>query len=242
MLNNFQFGPLPIGKNTTLRTLDYFYNGSPRVPFNGRVADGPRTQAVDVIVTETLSSIADITLDLTGLVYYGRSDNRTTLTYFMQNPTSMDGSSASFWCPIRAKGLASYDRLGDLYLKFDVSGSDSATYKLELIVYDVDVFTNIADFRAAWEAGELTKVPPANKDSSWLKKDREGAVRDLEDRLAPVTMELQGKRYKIDDENKYIEYLGWSFYTRFDLDVGIQFFDIKFKGERVLYELSLQGM
>jgi primary-amine oxidase len=44
----------------------------------------------------------------------------------------------------------------------------------------------------------------------------------------------------VDRQEQYVEYLGWTFYMHFDYDVGVQFYDIKFKGERILYELLLQ--
>lgn len=45
---------------------------------------------------------------------------------------------------------------------------------------------------------------------------------------------------EVDHDNKYIEYLGWTFYTRFDKDVGVQFYEVYFKGEKIFYELALQ--
>ena len=34
--------------------------------------------------------------------------------------------------------------------------------------------------------------------------------------------------------------MGWSFYITFSRTLGIMLYDIKFKGERILYELSFQ--
>jgi primary-amine oxidase len=188
-----------------------------------------------------MSSIADITADLTGLAYYGRNDPRTNATYFVQNPSSINGSQALIWTPWRRTGLAPYDRPADLYVSFDISGTDPSLYHMRMILYNMVIYYSVEEFRAAWEKGEITKSPPPTTETAWMKKDRQGPIRELEDRLAPTILELEGKRYKTDSDNRYVEYLGWSFYTRFDRDVGIQFFDIKFKGERIMYELSLQG-
>lgn len=35
----------------------------------------------------------------------------------------------------------------------------------------------------------------------------------------PRPVELNGKRHKVDDDNQYVEHMGWKFYTRFDRDV-----------------------
>jgi primary-amine oxidase len=65
-------------------------------------------------------------------------------------------------------------------------------------------------------------------------------VRDLEERLAPSTLEIGGKRYRLDKENQYVEYMGWSFYMSFSRTLFIMFYYIRFKNERILYELSMQ--
>ncbi|KAF2415597.1 copper amine oxidase [Tothia fuscella] len=207
-------GPILIDATTQIRELDYIYNGvnGARIPFNGRYGDGVRSKAIESIVVKTMSSLADITIDLCGFAYYGAADERTNASYFAHSPGSLDGSSAMIWTPWRRAGLAPYTQPSDLYVSFDVSGTDSSLYFMRMIVYNLVVYTSLDDFREAWTSGNITKTPPPP----------------------------EGKRYKVDNDNKYVEYLEWSFYTRFNRDVGIQFFDIKYKGERILYELSLQ--
>lgn len=223
--------------------LTYFYNGvnGPSIGYDGRFPDGPYRAATDACVVKYMSQIADITLELTGLAYYGDEDPRTNAAYFVTNPYSIDGTQSVAWSTWRSQGLANYDLTSDLYVGFDFSGSDASLYKLRMIVFNNKVYTSVEQFREAYEAGDIKKLPHVPTDDSFLRKDRKGAPRDLEDRMAPASIEPDGKRYKIDTKNKYVEYLGWKFYTRFDRDVGIQFYDIKFKDERIMYELSLQG-
>jgi len=219
------------------------YNGvnGPRILFNGRFPDRARSDAMEPIVIKTMSAIADITLDLVGFAYYGRSDNRTNGTYFPSGPTSTDGSTGIIWTALRRAGLATFDQPSDLYVSYDVGGTDPSLYKMRMILYNMVLYHSIDEFRQAWSQGKIVKSPRPTSHTEFLRKDRKGPIRELEDRLAPTVVELEGKRYKVDKRNRYVEYLGWSFYTRFDRDVGIQFYDIKFKGERILYELSLQG-
>ena len=188
-----------------------------------------------------MSSIADITLDLVDFVYYGRADPRSNGSYFPNNPSSGDGSRGYFWAPWKLAGIANYDQPTDLYVSFDCTGTNPSLYKMVYIVYNLQVYTSTDDFRAAWASGKMIKSPKPSRDDSILRKDRRGPLRELETRMSPVVLALDGNRYKVDTANNYVEYLGWSFYNRFDRDVGIQFYDIKFKGERILYELALQG-
>ncbi|KAH8714642.1 copper amine oxidase [Ilyonectria robusta] len=239
---DYMVGPFPIGCDTKIKTLDYFYNGvnGPKVLVNAGYNDGPRSAAIDTIVGKTMASIADITLDLIDFAYYGSGDKRNNATYFVQNPSSKDGTSSLIWTPWRRTGLAPYDQPSDLYVSFDVTGTDPSLYSAKMVLYNLVVYETVDAFRKAYEEGKIIKSTPPTTNTTFLHKDRFGAVRKLEDRLAPTVLELDGKRYSVDNDNSYVEYLGWKFYTRFDRDVGIQFYDIKFKDERIMYELSLQ--
>lgn len=241
-LIDIQVGPLPITNQTTIQELAYWYNGvgGAHVPFNARPEDGPRSAGYYPLIIEVMSSIADITADLVDMVYYGPDDPRSTAYSFTTSPQSKDGSYNYIWIPWRRNRMGFFDQPSDLYTSFDVSGSDPSLYKLRMIVYNLVVYNSVEEFRTAYETGQIVKVPPPTRNDTFLQKDRLGPVRDLENRLAPVTVELDGKRYKVDEENGYVEYLGWSFYHHFTRDTGVGLFDIKFKGERILYELSLQ--
>ncbi|KAG4431873.1 hypothetical protein IFR05_012650 [Cadophora sp. M221] len=239
-VTEYYVGPLPIDASTTIKTLDWFYNGSPHIPFNARFEDTPRSKAIDSIVASTMSSIADITQDLMNITYYGASDARSNCQYFISKPSSVNGSEAIVWLPWRLNGIAPYDQMMDFYVSFDITGTDQSLYSMRMIVYNLIVYTSVEQFREAWALGKIVKSPITTSDDSHLRKDRKGTLRELENRFAPTSLELDGKRYKVDNENRYVEYLGWQFYTRFTRDVGISFFDIRFKGERVIYELSLQ--
>jgi Cu2+-containing amine oxidase len=50
----------------------------------------------------------------------------------------------------------------------------------------------------------------------------------------------QSARFSVDYKQKYVEWMGFSFYMTFDYDTGLQLFDIRFKGERIIYELGIQ--
>ena len=50
--------------------------------------------------------------------------------------------------------------------------------------------------------------------------------------------EPSGKRFNI--TGNHIDYLGWSFYIGTRPSTGLQFYDVNFKGERIVYEMGLQ--
>ncbi|CAI6331895.1 unnamed protein product [Periconia digitata] len=241
----YMIGPLPVGPETSIEKLDYIYNGGNggSVPFNARYFDGPRNKASDPLVASIMSNISDITAALfQGGVYHGSNDNRTNLVLTWGVPMSWDGTQAFRNVMLKFPGPANYLTPLDFYLLLDVTGTDASLYSMRGFVTGEKYYPTTEALRAAFVAGELAMEYDQTLDASWALVDHkpEMGVRDLEDRLAPSSLEIGGKRYRVDEENQYIEYMGWSFYMSFSRTLGIMFYDIKFKGERILYELSMQ--
>tara|TARA_R110002003_G_scaffold9_14_gene471 strand:- start:11763 stop:12518 length:756 start_codon:yes stop_codon:yes gene_type:complete len=142
----------------------------------------------------------------------------------------------------RIPGPASYMTPLDFFLLLDCTGTDPSLYKMKGFVTGEKFYPTIAALRSAFVAGELAMEYDQTMDADWALVDYkpELGVRALEDKLAPATLEIGGKRYKVDETNQYVEYMGWSFYIAFSRTLGVMFYDIKFKGERILYELSMQ--
>jgi primary-amine oxidase len=190
-----------------------------------------------------MTNISDITAALfQGGAYYGAEDERSNLSLTSGTPLSFDGTQAFRNIMFRFPGPASYMTPLDFFLLIDCTGTDPSLYSLKGFVTGEKFYPTIADLRAAFEAGALGMEFDQTLDADWALVDYkpELGVRALEERLAPSTIEIGGKRYKLDTENQYVEYMGWSFYISHSQTLGYMFYDIKFKGERILYELSMQ--
>ncbi|KAI6922463.1 putative membrane copper amine oxidase, partial [Hortaea werneckii] len=74
----------------------------------------------------------------------------------------------------------------------------------------------------------------------WARTDQDGPVLPLDDQSPPVAVTPAGARYSVDHEEQYVEWMGFSFYLSFSRDTGLSLFDIRHKGQRILYELGLQ--
>ncbi|KAK0714012.1 copper amine oxidase [Lasiosphaeria miniovina] len=240
----YMVGPLPFSSDTTIQKYDFAFNGGKggQVPYNGRYFDGKRSAAVQPLLKAVMTEVADITVALFDGAYLGSADKGTNLTAASTTPTSRDGETAYLTFMFRYPGLASYMTPIDLFVLLDITGTDASKYALKGYVTNERFFATASELRAAFDAGELTSEFPQTRDQTWALLDHkpETGVRDLEDRLAPQSIEIGGKRYKVDVEQQYVEYMGWSFYMAFTRTLGLQFYDIKFKGDRVLYELTLQ--
>ncbi|EER45794.1 eukaryotic translation initiation factor 5 [Histoplasma capsulatum H143] len=130
----------------------------------------------------------------------------------------------------------------DFFLLIDCTGTDPSTYSVKGFATKERFFPTVEELAIAFAAGELNQEFNQTTNGSWALLDRktEMGTRELDEKFSATLLELGGKRYKLDKDQRFVEYMGWSFYMAHSRTLGLMFFDIKFKGERILYELSLQ--
>jgi primary-amine oxidase len=240
----YMIGPLPVGEDTTIAKADYYYNGGMggSLPYNGRSFDGVKSAAMAELLISVMGNISDITTALFDGVWYGSADERSTMTASTTTPNSWDGTQGFGITMFRYPGPASYLTPLDLFVIIDCPGTDTTKFKLKGIVTNSRLFATVDDLRAAFDAGELHEEFQQTRDYAWALDNYhpDAGTRELEEKFAPQNLEIGGKRYKLDGEQQYVEYLGRSFYVAYTRTLGLMLYDIRFKGARILYELSMQ--
>eukprot|EP00878_Enallax_costatus_P007873 GHUV01008238.1.p1 GENE.GHUV01008238.1~~GHUV01008238.1.p1 ORF type:complete len:438 (+),score=96.12 GHUV01008238.1:182-1495(+) len=68
---------------------------------------------------------------------------------------------------------------------------------------------------------------------------RPGPKRGEKQPVGPIAYEPYGRRYSITQNNK-ISWLGWELYVGYLPHYGPRYYDVRFKGERIAYEISMQ--
>nr|KIR88896.1 hypothetical protein I308_00977 [Cryptococcus tetragattii IND107] len=126
-----------------------------------------------------------------------------------------------------------------LYIQTNITGRDKSKWGLIGILYGDEYYTSVDEFRAAWQNPDFKKFIP-NYSGNWIGTDQAGNVMPFETEAPPMNVQPGGQRFKVDEENKYIEWMDFSFYLTFTRDTGMRLYNVKFKGERIIYELGLQ--
>ncbi|WWC90477.1 uncharacterized protein L201_005413 [Kwoniella dendrophila CBS 6074] len=126
-----------------------------------------------------------------------------------------------------------------IYMQFDITGRDKSKWALLGVLYGDEYYTSIDDFRTAWQSPDFKKYTP-NMGGRWVETDPTGEGLPLEDRPPPMSVQPGGQRFKVDNHNKYVEWMDFSFYLTFTRDTGMRLYDIRFQGQRIIYELGLQ--
>ncbi|KAI1868056.1 uncharacterized protein JN550_006544 [Neoarthrinium moseri] len=233
-------GPLPLADSTaSYQPLDY--------PLTRKTSGKVRNLDAD---SETLSSewiykigaeVADITLDLWGGTAMGLDND--TLDIWGIDPLWQDDGRIVRWDMFWNLPEDEFDAetllpLG-LYFKSDVTGRDPSQWKVEGWLYNNVFYETTEEFRAAYWSGSIEKLK-ANVEGSWARTDPQDVSLPYDTQYPPTTIAPSGSRFGVDYERKYVEWMDFSFYIGFSRDVGMTLYDIKYKGERLLYEFGLQ--
>lgn len=170
---------------------------------------------------------------------------------------SFDGSFRRAWISWKLNAPGSWILPINFYSYLDMSGSDPTLWKIlkvslhvscfthtdyvEQVVYHNQTFPSVSAFLDAHKSGTLVRFPrPALGNSTWASRRRTGTPRDLDHLPGPRSVSFAGPRFRVNREQGYISWLGWGMYLSFDRDMGLSLWDIRFRGERIIYQLQPQ--
>ena len=237
--NDILVGPLPVSnKTTTWQPLEYPFTRKTGGTIRNLDAD---EESIYQWLYNVSSTISDITLDLWNATALGLKND--TLSIWGIDPMWQYDGKITRWDMFWNYPTSEFDAstllpLG-LYIKSDVTGRDPSKWKLEGLLYNDIFYETTGDFRNAYYSPGFEKLP-ANVDGAWAHTDRDGSLLPMDAKAPPQAVAPMGSRYSVDQNAKFVEWMDFSFYIGFTRDRGIALYDIRHKGQRILYELGLQ--
>ena len=121
----------------------------------------------------------------------------------------------------------------------DTSSRDILKWKTLDWYYNGHFYNSVDDLRAAIKQPGF-KRSPRNLDGDWTDPAAVGKGIAGQEQQAPVMIQPHGPRYKLDKQQKYISWMGYELYMTTAQATGLSLFDLRFRGERIIYELGLQ--
>uniref|UniRef100_UPI0037E916B4 primary amine oxidase, liver isozyme-like n=1 Tax=Semicossyphus pulcher TaxID=241346 RepID=UPI0037E916B4 len=160
-------------------------------------------------------------------------DASKQLNAFEQMPRGVRSGDRKTW-------LSFFRDLSGMYIQpvgFEVllnhEDVNASNWRVERLIYNGKYFDSVEDLKQKYETGPLKKI--VYKDSA----DYGSLKPKLKpQQIGPQQLNLEGKRYSI--SNNHVLYLDWSFAFGLSSQTGARVFDVHFKGERIIYELSVQ--
>ncbi|KAM8988534.1 amine oxidase [copper-containing] 2-like [Ara ararauna] len=118
----------------------------------------------------------------------------------------------------------------------DHSSLDISRWAVSRVFYNGQYYRDMMQLESAYVQGRISvekvRRAPRDGDFSSMKPRAPSAA------LFPLQYEPQGPRYSV--RNNHVLYQAWSFAFGMSVSRGLRLFDIRHKGERVAYEISIQ--
>ncbi|MBN3287803.1 AOCX protein, partial [Polyodon spathula] len=160
------------------------------------------------------------------------SDGKT-LTPFEGMPRGFKSGDRQSWIAFFRSVSGYYLHPVGLEVLVDHSSSNSSNWSVKKVLYNGQYFDSMEHLNDEYEKDKIKKsIYKENLDYASLKPRKKPSG------IAPLQYEVHGKRYSI--QNNQVLYLDWSFAFGLSSLTGLRVFDVRFKGERIIYELSVQ--
>ncbi|XP_040981514.1 retina-specific copper amine oxidase-like isoform X4 [Aquila chrysaetos chrysaetos] len=118
----------------------------------------------------------------------------------------------------------------------DHSSLDISQWAVSRVFYNGQYYRDMVQLESAYVQGRISvqkvRKAPRDGDFSSMKPRAPSAV------LFPLQYEPQGPRYSV--RSNHVLFQAWSFAFGMSVNTGLRLFDVRHKGERVAYEISIQ--
>ncbi|KAF4599302.1 hypothetical protein EYR40_006394 [Pleurotus pulmonarius] len=239
VVKDYIIGPLPVSKRTTMEERTGVYHRDD-IPYEARVIS--YGAELGAMMTQLMPPLAEAMQGLLGGVGVGLAND--TITAEINGPWSIDGSFRRAWLFWKRSVPGQFMFPLNLFMYIDMTGTDVSQWKTLKLIYEGRTFTSTEAFLEAFRNGELKPQPKEVTDgpTSWGTRARPhpDLKLDLDHLPGPRTVPFAGLRFRVDEKRRYISWMGWGMYLGFDREMGMSLWDIRFRNERIIYELSPQ--
>lgn len=232
----YMVGPLPITSSSSVQPLEYIFNSGSNKIVNP-VQDFVAISQFGFSVAENMS---DITQELIGATV-SRQDPEGGLQCWPRG-SRVERGGMTLWFQMYRPGLGSGARTllpQGIYVKVDATSTDISEWRAGNVFYNGKIYEDEHALRTAMAEPDFISTPP-NLDGLWTETEDYDSKPEGRELPPPVSIQPYGPRYNLDKEKQFVSWFGFEFYITTAQSTGVSLFDIKFKGERVVYELGLQ--
>lgn len=225
----------PAGKPTSHR--ESTGPGKYPIPFNTRFADTKELAIMEKMIKNvTKHAFRLLNESYDGFTFWGCKDR--CLTWGLSAPSTFKANQRKQWTWMMRDMIGFYLQPVGFEVLLDTGGNDQTKWRVEKIYYNNKTYDTVEELMTAYDAGSKMHFPAAKDKGVFSTYERRGDPQPKKPLRNPRVYEPDGKRYSV--SGHHVEYMGWSFDFRSRTSSGIQIFDIKFKGDRIVYELSVQ--
>ncbi|XP_026858802.2 amiloride-sensitive amine oxidase [copper-containing] [Electrophorus electricus] len=233
-ITEYIVGPLPFPDSYQLKT----FKGNRPVHFESRPITSVEYIHVDAILEKILRKVNKILHESTGFTYWNCTDR--CLTFSDIAPRGLEPGERRTWIMLQKFVEGYFIHPVGFEVLINHKDLDPENWFVEKVWYNGQYFDSVEELVEKYEKGTISKVKLPEHDekdlfSTYIPRGQSNTHTNIH---GPKLVEPQGHRYRID--GNFVEYAGWSFAYRVRSSAGLQIFDIRFNGNRIAYEISLQ--
>ncbi|NXW63451.1 AOC1 oxidase, partial [Eurystomus gularis] len=241
-VTEFAVGPLPQPS---------FYQplrikGSRSIPYTARPMTQLEYELLHRTLAEAMAPLHRLLRDSTGFWYHNGScsarGHQRCLTFSDIAPRGLASGERRTWLVLQRFVEGFFLHPVGLEVLVDHRDPDPRRWAVQQLWYNGHYFSSPRELAERYEQGTLAVAhlpePPFQQlFSSYEPRGRftTGTPTDVH---GAKVCEPQGQRYRL--RGNYLEYGGWSLAFRLRSSAGLQLFNLRFNGERVAYEVSVQ--
>ncbi|NXL01683.1 AOC1 oxidase, partial [Mesembrinibis cayennensis] len=235
-ITEFAVGPLP--RPNSYRPLHF--KGGRAIPFTARPMTQLEYELLHRTLAEAMEPLDRLLRDSTGFWYHNCSQR--CLTFSDIAPRGLAPGERRSWLVLQRFVEGFFLHPVGLEVLVDHRDPDPRRWAVQRLWYNGQYFSSPQELAESYERGTLAVArlpePPSRQlFSSYEPRGRFATGTPTEVHGAKVC-EPQGRRYRL--RGNQLEYGGWSLAFRLRSSAGLQLFDLRFNGERLAYEVSVQ--
>ncbi|XP_043954960.1 retina-specific copper amine oxidase [Gambusia affinis] len=160
-------------------------------------------------------------------------DGEKRLNAFEQMPRGVQSGDRRTWVSFFRDLSGMYIHPVGFEVLLNHKSTNASEWKLEKLLYNGEYFNTVEELKMQYDKGNVTKIVYKESPDYGSLKPRKKPLQ-----IPPQQFYAEGKRYSIQDN--HVLYLDWNFAFGLSSLTGMRVFDVRFNGERIAYEISVQ--
>uniref|UniRef100_A0AAV2LQ17 Amine oxidase n=1 Tax=Knipowitschia caucasica TaxID=637954 RepID=A0AAV2LQ17_KNICA len=161
------------------------------------------------------------------------ADHKHRLNAFEQMPRGVRSGERKTWISFFRDQSGMYIQPAGFEVLLNHLSTDPSQWSVERLLYNGQYFESVNALLDAYRAGSVQKLSASPWEDYGSLKPRSRPLQ-----VGPQLVSPEGPRYSV--SHNHVLYMDWSFAFGLSSLTGMRVFDVRFKDERVLYELSVQ--
>ncbi|KAF4093116.1 hypothetical protein AMELA_G00029260 [Ameiurus melas] len=226
-LKEYVVGPLPGPLNHRDVTMEKYKVES--LPFTARpVTIGEYVQLFDLIYGDVFTQLQTELKES-----FGYDPKSRKLSIFEGMPRGVKAGDRKTWISFFRDFSGMYIHPVGFEILVSHESKNSSDWTVEKLLYNGRYFDTIESFKQSYATGDVQKIVYKKVSNFASLKPR-----SVPTGLGPHQYYLQGKRFSV--KRNQVIYKDWTFAFGLSSLTGMRVFDVRFRGDRIIYELSVQ--